>query len=48
MARATNTVTGTIVSGDESVLRRLGRPWEVEAEKPKTTRKAPVKKSDDK
>lgn len=48
MATATNKVTGRTVSGDEAVLRRLGAPWEVEAEKPKVTRKAPEKKSDEK
>ena len=49
MARATNKVTGVTVSGDETVLRRLGRPWEVEGDKPKTTtRKTPAKKSSDK
>ena len=46
MARAINKVTGATVSGDETVLRRLGRPWEVEGDRPKATRKTSTKKSD--
>ena len=46
--KAKHKVTGVTVSADEAVLRRLGSGWVVEGDKPKTTRKVPVKKSDDK
>ena len=46
MSKATNKTTGVTVSGDETVLRRLGSGWVVDGDKPKATRKAPAKKSE--